>query len=433
MKNKDFENIEDLYKAGFDEKEYVPAKSFDLRLKLMLLYLKFGKFVMIIVVLMALVLSGFFGYDQLRINEQNITSVKISNIETEISKQLTGNKREEMNMLHKVANSKSPLKLEKKDVGSFNAKPTVKVKHSVKKDNSSIIKPVDNERKSTCLIQSMPFKQCSIIADDLTEVVIEIPSKFNSVIDKIFNNQGNSYAFKMFISPALTSSSYSGINSEYDLFRKNNESSALSWSYGADIQCNFNNWFIEFGLNYTAYKNKKKYDYQYQILDSESSYFTYDTNWVWIYDPPNLEYPVMVGIDTTWVPVYNEYQVFDNGFNEWKFLEVPIMVGYKYDKNLFNFEVSTGVSFGFLLSQKGAVPSYPDGHGMVELKNSGAGNNVSYNFLLKVGVSYNLSRDWSIMAQPYFKKKLNSLYIDEGAVDQRFTVFGIDLGLKYSF
>lgn len=240
----------------------------------------------------------------------------------------------------------------------------------------------------------------------------------------------------VFASPDITQTrlSEAGAYEEYLNLRNDSESDAWTWSAGADIRVHFKNWFIQTGINYSSYKNNKDFNYSYSVYDSVNSHFEYDTTWVWVYNPPNLGFPLMTGIDTIWVPVYQDIHVEDQGKNEWSYLEIPVLIGHQFVSGKFGFEVASGVSMGFLTKSKGSLPRFPGTEGMENLEDlNGVINKTMLNWLLQVGISYQLSERWSIIAQPYYKQSLQSVFDKNYPIDQRFKAFGLKCGLRVRF
>ncbi|MDP2723755.1 MAG: outer membrane beta-barrel protein [Bacteroidales bacterium] len=243
-------------------------------------------------------------------------------------------------------------------------------------------------------------------------------------------------SLSVFASPVFTQTRLSGNtgSEDYLQLRRNSESDTWTWSAGADIRVHWKNWFVQSGINYSRYKNNKNYDYSYSVYDSVNSHFEYDTTWVWIYNPPNLGYPLMTGIDTIWVPVYQDIHVEDRGNNEWSYLEIPILIGHQFDFGKFGLEIASGVSMGFLMKSKGSLPRFPDAHGMENLENISVEiNKTMLNWLLQVGVSYQINDRWSVIAQPYYKQNLQSVFDKNYPIDQRFKAFGLKCGLRVRF
>ncbi len=234
----------------------------------------------------------------------------------------------------------------------------------------------------------------------------------------------------LYAAPAYSASTLSADPSldDYLNYRNGHESGTVSWSAGADVQFNFRNWYIQTGLNYATFSDKRNYNYTFKALDTAQSYFTTDTTWGWVYDPPDIGRPIVLSVDTSFVPVYNE---INEGINTWKYLEIPLLVGYTFHFNLFSIDVGTGFSYGLLLGANGNVPSLTEENRFTDLSGQKSQmNRHNLNYILQIGAAYRLSPQWSLIVQPYYKQNLRSVFENNVPVDQRFKAFSIKFGLK---
>lgn len=214
---------------------------------------------------------------------------------------------------------------------------------------------------------------------------------------------------------------------DYVKYRNDHESASYSFSAGIDFQLNIKNWFVQTGLNYSRFANHRNYNHTFMAYDSLRSYYTYDTTWGYLFDPPDIGTPVVIGIDSTWQKVFND---INEGKNEWSYLEVPILVGYQFIRSRFTIDLATGISYGFLIRASGNVPSLTDSNRFDELSESDLlFNQNQINYIFQAGISYHLTPNWSIMAKPYYKQNLRSVFSNTFPIDQRFRAFGIKFGL----
>ena len=211
-------------------------------------------------------------------------------------------------------------------------------------------------------------------------------------------------------------------------YRNEHEGPAISVSTGVNIRLNMRNWYIQTGLEYSEFRQTRNYNNSFQALDSLNSYFQTDTIWGWVFDPPDIGKPIILGYDTIFVPVYNTTQ---EGYNRWKYLEVPLTGGYKFNRGRFGFEVSTGFSCGFLLDARGNVPDLNDKNRFTELNDlNDEMNKYLFNYIFQAGFTYHLTPAWSLSLSPFYKQNLNSVFKNNYPVDQKFRSFGINFGLK---
>ncbi len=229
---------------------------------------------------------------------------------------------------------------------------------------------------------------------------------------------------------AYSQSNILGDNSEYLNYRNANESNENSWSVGGEIKFHIKNWIITSGLSYSVYNQRRSYMHTYQEYSPEDSYYNYDTTWMWFFDPPEIGVPIISEIDSNWVNVYNDITIDNSGINRISYLEIPLLIGYRYNANLFSFEVNTGAYFGFLMNSSIKVPDFENNSKVIEPQVT---RNTMVSFAINTSIYYHLSRNTSIFISPYYKQNLKSVFNNDYPVNQRFKTYGINFGLSYSF
>lgn len=234
----------------------------------------------------------------------------------------------------------------------------------------------------------------------------------------------------LWVAPAYTITSLKAADGyeDYLQYRKDHESPAISVSTGLDVRFNIRKWHIQTGLGYSEYKQYRNYNNSFKALDSLSSYYQTDTIWGWIYDPPNVGEPIVLGYDTTFIPVYN---TTNEGYNRWSYIEVPLIAGYKFKTGRFSLDVGTGISCAFLINAEGNVPHLDEDNRFNNLSDlNDEMNKYLFNYILQVGASYHLTPQWSINFSPFYKQNLNSVFNKNYPIDQKFRSIGINFGLK---
>jgi len=234
----------------------------------------------------------------------------------------------------------------------------------------------------------------------------------------------------LWVAPAYTIASLKATDGyeEYLQYREDHESPAISVSTGLDVRFNIRKWYIQTGLGYSQYKQNRNYNNSFKALDSLSSYYQTDTIWGWIYDPPNVGEPIVLGYDTTFIPVYN---TTNEGYNRWSYIEVPLIAGYKFKTGRFSLDVGAGFSCAFLINAEGNVPHLDEENRFDNLADlNDEMNKYLFSYILQVGASYHLTPQWSINFSPFYKQNLNSVFNNNYPVDQKFRSIGINFGLK---
>jgi hypothetical protein len=252
---------------------------------------------------------------------------------------------------------------------------------------------------------------------------------YDSTTNLFIPNKKTSISMAFFVSPAynIPEMSATSVYNENLEYKKTHEKASVSLSAGVDFQLNLKNWYLQTGLSYSKFSNNRNYNHTFLAYDSLRSYYENDTTWGWVYDPPDFGKPVPIAIDSVLVAVYND---INEGKNEWNYLEIPLLVGYKLNKGRFSFDLATGVSYGLLINTSGNVPSTAEKNIFTELSEMNSlMNRNQFNYILQIGVSYHITPVWSIMAKPYYKQNLQSVFDKSYPVDQRFRALGMKFGL----
>lgn len=238
------------------------------------------------------------------------------------------------------------------------------------------------------------------------------------------------FSLVVYAGPAYSQTNILGDNNEYLDFRNANESNYGSWSMGAELKIHLKNWIITSGLSYSVYNQSRSYMHTYQEYSPENSYYNHDTTWAWFFDPPEIGAPVVVGVDSNWVKVYNDITIDNSGINQVSYLEIPLLVGYRYNASLFSFEINTGAYLGFLMNSNIRVPDFVNNNEIVDPQET---NKSMVNFAVNASVYYHLNRNTSVFLSPYYKQNTGSLFKDSYPVNQRLKTYGINFGISYSF
>jgi len=234
----------------------------------------------------------------------------------------------------------------------------------------------------------------------------------------------------LYAGPSYSESTLTGFESEYLAFRNLNESNSIGWSIGSDLRFHLKNWIITSGINYSVYNQSRSYNHSYEEYSPENSYFEYDTTWVWIFDPPDYGTPRVAEVDSSWVEVYENVTIDNSGLNQLKYFEIPLMIGYRFNSNMFAIELNTGVSAGFLVYSKVEVPDFSNNNHIVD---AGQMNSTMFNFIANASIYYYLNRRTSLFISPYYKQNLQSVFNENYPVKQQFKTIGVNFGVNILF
>ena len=208
-----------------------------------------------------------------------------------------------------------------------------------------------------------------------------------------------------------------------------------------NLKYHVNNWFIQSGIGYAEYGEDRTYFQKLEMHDTSGyskqevdEYYTYDSTGIYI-DTSGvivITYDAIFHSDTSykWVTedsLYYEHLAIQ-AQNRYRYIEIPLMVGYEFRFKNLGFQVSTGVSFGmrvnttgkFLDSQNNLVDITPD---------NSPYTNMNMNYILSVGLNYHLNRRFSVTVQPVYKTNLNSLFAHGSS--PHYNQYGVNMGINY--
>ena len=277
-------------------------------------------------------------------------------------------------------------------------------------------------------VEPLPFQTISINMLSISDSLKLGDNRRTDLLPESLKKTG--FMVSLFAGLAFNSSILSGYNNEYLSYREVNESGNPGWSIGADIRYQINNWTLGTGLTYSVYRTRRDYNYTYSTYDAINSYFEYDTTFVWVYDAPDIGKPIVNSIDSSWVKVYNENIVDNSGYNDVSYLEIPVLIGYKFKMNRWNVELNTGFSVGFLMRYFYKVPDLNNYHQIVEVTHM---NRVMFDYLASVTLYYQLDGELSLFVAPGYKQNLQSIFKNNYPVKEQLKAFGLILGVSYSF
>ncbi|RLD67245.1 MAG: hypothetical protein DRI84_02980 [Bacteroidetes bacterium] len=214
-------------------------------------------------------------------------------------------------------------------------------------------------------------------------------------------------------------------------------------SMGLNLKYHVNNWFIQSGVAYAEYGENKNYNQKIEMHDTSGyahqnvdEYYTYDSVGFYI-DPNNpgvviTLYDAIKHYDTSYNWVSEDSIFHENqgiyAQNRFRYIEIPLMLGYEFRFKNLSVEVSTGVSFGFRVNSSGKFLNSKNE--LIDINQSNSPySNTMMNYLLSVGLKYHLDNRFSIIAQPIYKTNLNSLFSSESSPS--YNHFGLNIGLNY--
>lgn len=193
---------------------------------------------------------------------------------------------------------------------------------------------------------------------------------------------------------------------------------------GANLKFHYNKFFIQSGLNYSSYGEQRLFQKNIEMHDTSggfynyniNSYITYDTIG-WVDDPlqpggvsPQLSATLHSDtIGQHWNSQDSLYYDFEkySTKNRYRYIEIPVMLGYKIDYRNWGFSLAAGVSYGFKVAEQGKY--LDNGTLKTAFSSTSPYSGFTTNGIVSLGISYNISNRFSVILQPTYKTNLQEL------------------------
>ncbi len=208
-----------------------------------------------------------------------------------------------------------------------------------------------------------------------------------------------------------------------------------------NVKFHINNWFIQSGLAYAEYGENRTFSQKLEMHDTSGyskmevkEYYTYDSTGIFV-DPSGvivIMYDAVQHSDTSykWITedsLYYEHLAIQ-AENRYRYIEIPLMLGYEFRFKNLGLQLSTGVSFGFRVNSTGKFLDAQNNLVDITPDNSPYTNQMM-NYILTVGVNYHLNRRLSVSVQPTYKTNINTLFAGDNST--RYNHYGVNMGINY--
>lgn len=302
--------------------------------------------------------------------------------------------------------------------------------------NYDVTKQVIEEPKETSIKDQMQKIQplyCSSISvvglstEDLSYALVSGSSKVRAEAN---------LSIELFAAPEMSHSRYAD-NSINDINpdvkqRENADHIAFSQSYGIEMKVDFNHWFFQSGINYSAIQSSSMYKINSTTTDTigwalsntilvpkhDSAGLVIPTHYIYIWSPR-----ISTSSQSTVKKVTSEMKI----------IQVPLIAGYSISYHKLMFSVSTGVSVGMPVSYKGEMLTI-DNSSVCDISQVKPPlQKPDFDYLLRAGITYAYSVRYSIYAEPTFSYSLNSIFNKSYPLNQKYTTYGVRLGMLYRF
>ena len=258
---------------------------------------------------------------------------------------------------------------------------------------------------------------------------------------KILKNfSADFFAAPVYINKTISAST---VNSDYLKLRKENEKPLLTYNLGLELKYSIKNFFLQTGINYSNFGEKINYNtIALSSIDTSGSFWDLHSFAMVYVDTINWDSTNGYAIMTTSVPLMDSIwqhksdSIFSTlntkNSNQLTYVEVPLLLGYTLGKGKINCQISTGISYAFLIGSKGKLLR-TDASGFNDILVETPYRKNMYNFLLRIGCSYHLNEKISVVLQPSFKLNLNSIFESAYPASQKYHSYGLNIGLNYKF
>jgi hypothetical protein len=323
-----------------------------------------------------------------------------------------------------------------KQVAINNAQPIVK------KDNANDVSPkqIIKEPKETSLnepMQKVTPLYCSSIpdADKSNKQLIETSAPSSSSVTSKLKAASN-LSLVLFAAPEISHSRYAG-NSTSDINidvknRANADYIAFSQSYGAELKLDFNHWFIQSGINYSAIQSCS----EYRTVPPPSDTLEYtlsNTTVIPAHDSAGHYIPPHYIYNWTSNKPTRSPGAVKKAISDLKVIQIPLLAGYSVSYHKLMFSISSGVSIGVPVSYTGEMIAI-DNTGVCDISQLKPPlQKTTFDYLLRAGITYAYSMRYSIFIEPSYNYSLNSIFNKSYPLSQKFTTYGVRLGMLYKF
>ena len=264
--------------------------------------------------------------------------------------------------------------------------------------------------------------------DSLVNIEVLIPEDANEKFKK--------WTFSVFGGPSLINKKIAGSTDAYLLKRKDEEANIVSMSYGLRMNYNFNEKInFSLGANSLTYGEDVNYS---TIYDTESSISAVSKDSTYldiistVVQDSNGGYYTTIDsiiVDTTFMvdtTIINVNATDYAGKNRFTYLQIPIMIGYKFSFDKLSVNLRLGGSYGILIKNSGNYVDY-------NLSNIESLNlrKTMINIVASATIGYQLKK-MNVFIEPKFRMNSGSI-ITHSEIKQHYTSIGCNFGLSFDF
>lgn len=125
-----------------------------------------------------------------------------------------------------------------------------------------------------------------------------------------------------------------------------------------------------------------------------------------------------------------EFKRNEHTKNSYTYIEIPLIFNFNFHKNNISISPQIGIISSFFINSKGKIVSLTDYNKSIDIKDEAIFNKINLSLYGGVKINYFLTRRFDFFSTMYFRKNLNSIFIDYPIIS-RFNTFGLSFGLRY--
>ncbi|MGD0343008.1 MAG: hypothetical protein ABSA76_15005, partial [Bacteroidales bacterium] len=204
--------------------------------------------------------------------------------------------------------------------------------------------------------------------------------------------------------------------------RKDADHAAFSQSYGAELKVDFNHWFFQTGINYSAIQSSSLYKINSTTSDTSGWSLS---NTILIPKHDSAGFVIPSHYIYVWSPHISKssQSIVKKVISEMKIIEVPLIAGYSISYHKLMFSVSTGVSVGIPVSYKGEMLTMDNTSVCDVSQVKPPLQKPDFDYILRAGITYAYSARYSFYAEPTLSYSLNSIFNKSYPLNQKYTIY----------
>ncbi len=469
MVMKEFDEFENSLKEafnGFDEVK--PSKKLWTRISISMFLSGIASKSAYIIGTLALIAIISFGW---LITEKStsteLTQLQENNIENKTIKQQTiSNEQQTMSNAQQTINNKQQTtnsstealaKVDNKQQTMSNAQQTINNKQQTTNNNQRLVStyretnttPQDQaiaEAKSQSngdevLILTMPLINLNTSYEYNLEME-QKPNRFNYATNNAIN-----YDYELFVGPSIIHSKIELLPTKTIDPELNKNSTTISYHFGGNINAYYNDWFIRTGINYSQIRDQINYNASSMQMDSNTYYYTVfhrtyiDTVLGWNTNVAGgIDSIPIIGLAMHQTSNEKSYTEYDSALvsanfqyrNTYSMVNIPLMVGRKFDYNKFVFDIAGGISWSHIVQSETQIIDSQSGKVLSREKNSNSINNDIFNGVLGIGMGYYMTESSVIYLRPELQYNLNTIFDKTYFNNYKTYQYRFSLGMRYT-